>query len=74
MKIVVLIALVALTGCGVAERQTTRANYARSLDVYRSCVQANGAEGCQRQKAILDADAEAYTNARNDVNVNVRQR
>lgn len=66
MRWIALVALLGLSGCGVAAANQTRADYQRSLSAYRECVQANGPDGCRREKAILDADAAAYTNVRTD--------
>ncbi len=64
MKILAIVALLGLSGCGVATMNQTREDYRRSLVSYRECVSAKGTGGCTREKAILDADSAAYRNVR----------
>lgn len=64
MRMLVIVALLGLSGCGVATMNQTREDYARALKNYRECVNAKGTGGCTREKAILDADSAAYRNVR----------
>lgn len=56
MRLITLIGMLFLAGCGA--RQEAVSNYRQSLASYKECVRASGPEGCTREKALLDADAQ----------------
>jgi ABC-type uncharacterized transport system YnjBCD ATPase subunit len=64
MRILAIVALLGLSGCGVATMNQTREDYQRALVNYRECVNAKGPNGCGKEKAILAADSAAYRNVR----------
>jgi hypothetical protein len=63
-----------LAGCGAAHLNRTRNAYEGSLAAYKACVHAKGPDQCRSEKAIMDADSDAYTSARSDGTINVRQK
>lgn len=73
MKTLAIVVLLALSGCGVATMNQTRADYQRALVNYRECVNAKGPNGCTREKAILDADSAAYVNVRTNNTILVQE-
>lgn len=73
MRILAIVALLGLSGCGVATMNQTRTDYQRALVNYRECVTVKGPKGCASEKAILDADAAAYRNVRTDNTIVVQE-
>jgi hypothetical protein len=84
MALGVLIAPIALTGCGIAAKVEARHNMQSSLAAYRACLQqhSQAPEYCEGPRLAYEADMEAYraTSAgvmlgRNDtINVNQTRR
>jgi hypothetical protein len=58
----VLIAPIALAGCGIAAKVDARNNMQSSLTVYRSCLQqhAQAPEYCEGPRLAYEADMQAY--------------
>ena len=73
MKTFAIVALLTLSGCGVATMNQTRADYQRALTNYRECVNAKGPNRCASEKAILDADSAAYRNVRTNNTIVVQE-
>jgi hypothetical protein len=60
MRYLWIVALLSLSACGNTAIKKIGSDYNASLDAYKACVRASGPEGCRREKAILDADAQRY--------------
>jgi hypothetical protein len=62
----IFVALCALTlaGCGIAAKIDARAEYQKSLDEYRACLQANGnnVQACEGKRVLMETNERAYNN------------
>lgn len=72
MKRMAILGLLMLSACGnsagVEAVKKIGANYNQSLEAYKECVRAKGAQSCTNEKAILDADAQRYQSTWSAIN------
>ncbi len=60
---VVVLCALALVGCGIVETIDARAEYQKSLDGYRACLEANGdnIQACEVKRVWMEVNERDYT-------------
>jgi spore coat protein CotH len=61
---VVVLCALALAGCGIVETIDARAEYQKSLDAYRACIETNGnnIQACEVKRVWIEVNERDYNN------------
>lgn len=72
MRILLILPVLTLAGCGIAAKVDARQNYQQSLSAYKECAAAAGANlaPCEGKRVVMEADARAFGEMSNGLREN----